>query len=117
MCRYQLFTAHFTLLCISNYSPPEDKLQPKRVCHGEPGSLGLIKWKMDHSKKLPQGWEKSVAVVDREWIGQALFRKKGELVAELKNWWYPPEVNRLSSSSPVPLLTTCRGSSCGCPGR
>ena len=33
-------------------------------------------------------------------------RRTWQLVAELKNWWHPPEVNRLSSSKPSPAACT-----------
>ena len=41
-----------------------------------------------------------MARVDQQWVGRALFVKKGKLTPTLKLWWHPPEVDDHSSLKP-----------------
>ena len=43
-----------------------------------------------------------MAAADMAWVGRVLFQAKGKLVTELKSWWLPPQVDRLSSKEPRP---------------
>lgn len=48
--------------------------------------------KQDFSLRLPVGWKDTLNVYDHHWIGKDLFAKKGEVAAQLRNWWFPPPV-------------------------
>lgn len=57
----------------------------------------------DFSLHLPKGWNENILQHDRQWIGRAVFAKKGELATKLKMWWYPPPTDLTSpQTKPVP---------------
>ena len=46
----------------------------------------------DYSQRLPKGWVATLHECDHSWVGQSLFVSKGNMAANLVNWWNPPPV-------------------------
>ena len=53
----------------------------------------------NYSQRLSKGWVATLHECDHSWVGQLLFVSKGNMAANLVNWWNPPPVRHNTKPS------------------